>query len=549
MMKPFYTLFSTALFCVSGHQAIAQAGTIDPDYNSGTGANNDIWTMEILPDGKLFLGGAFTEFQFASLNRVARADVDGTADFSFFSSGANQDVFSSALQPDGKIILGGVFANFAGTSRLRLARANTNGTNDASFVVGTGADGAIRDIKVLPDNRILITGNVTSYNGNPCGRIARLLPDGTFDDTFDIGTGFNSPSYCLALQNDGKIMVGGFFINFNGVSRNRIARLNENGSLDETFDPGTGASAIVRDIVILPDGKILIAGQFTSYNGVEVNHIARLLPDGSLDTTFNAGTGFSSDVYSLALQSDGKIIAGGDFTSVNGINANRIARLLPDGSVDESFNTGSGASARVRQVALQPDGKIVVAGDFTTFNGETHNRYVRLLGDNLDCNGVENGSAFFDECGECVGGDTGLDPCFGGCINPEACNYDAEAGFDDGSCVLIGDPCDDGDPETSNTIILADCECGEDLATSTSRYASTNEWIAYPNPARDMLVIEGTIHQPVLMQMFDARGRLIQSEHFTHRLELNTSSLTQGLYFVNLHHDGSVERIKVVLAK
>ena len=155
--------------------------------------------------------------------------------------------------------------------------------------------------------------------------------DTTFNPTdqgFGYGDGIDDEVLATAIQNDGKIIIGGDFISYNGTARSHIARLNTDGSLDTTFIVGTGANSYVYTIAIQSDGKIIIVGYFISYNGTAINHIARLNTDGSLDATFIAGTGANNAVLATAIQSDGKIIIGGNFTSYNGIGRNRLARIL-----------------------------------------------------------------------------------------------------------------------------------------------------------------------------------------------------------------------------
>jgi uncharacterized delta-60 repeat protein len=151
---------------------------------------------------------------------------------------------------------------------------------------------------------------------------------GELDLSFNPGTGTYNPVWCVALQPDSKVLIGGSFVTYNGVMRGRIARLNADGSIDTTFNTGSGASDYVFATTLQPDGKVLIGGWFTSYNSIVSKYIARLNADGSLDTTFNQGTGVSGIVYSIALQPDGKIIIGGDFGSYNGVSQNNIG-LIP----------------------------------------------------------------------------------------------------------------------------------------------------------------------------------------------------------------------------
>ena len=191
----------------------------------------------------------------------------------------------------------------------------------------------------------------------------------------------------VVLQPDGKILIGGSFesISFPAVTRNGIPHFNADGTLDTTFDPNA-TGGIVTAIALQTDGKILIGGSFTtlSPNGgaaVTRNRIARLNADGTLDTAFDPNA--SSTVTSIVVQADGKIIVGGTFNGANSISGqtrNRIARLDgTTGSADLSFDPN--ANSLVRTIALQPDGKILVGGGFNGTNsigGQTHNRIARL---------------------------------------------------------------------------------------------------------------------------------------------------------------------------
>ncbi|MCS6796026.1 MAG: T9SS type A sorting domain-containing protein [Raineya sp.] len=170
------------------------------------------------------------------------------------------------------------------------------------------------------------------------------------------------------------------FTSYNGDSRNRIVRLNEDGSIDNTFNVGTGFNGGVTSIAIQPDGKILVVGGFTSYQGNTANRIIRLNADGSIDATFNTGSGFNITAMTVVLQPDNKILVGGFFTDYNGNTRNRIIRLNSNGSIDNSFNIGSGFDALgVLSIALQADGKILAGGGFTSYNTHTPNRIVRLF--------------------------------------------------------------------------------------------------------------------------------------------------------------------------
>ena len=191
-------------------------------------------------------------------------------------------------------------------------------------------------------------------------------------DGFDPGAD-NSHIMALAIQTDGKVVVGGGFATLGGggtgtASRNFIGRLNPDGTIDNSFDPG--ANQGVFALAVQPDGKILVGGAFTMLGGggtgtTERSHIGRLNADGSLDASFNPGA--SDNIYSLAVQADGKILVGGIFATLGGAPRNLIGRLNADGSLDATFDPGANNSVRI--VLPQPDGRIIVGGGFTTLGG------------------------------------------------------------------------------------------------------------------------------------------------------------------------------------
>ncbi len=198
--------------------------------------------------------------------------------------------------------------------------------------------------------------------------------DGTLDNGFNPGSGANGSVYSLTGQSDGKIFVGGSFSTYNGTNRSRVARVNIDGTLDTGFDPGSGASNLVFSSALQNNGKILIAGAFTSYNGTSRGSVARLNSDGSLDTSFDPGTGANNMIMSLALQSDGKVVVAGAFATYNGTNRTFIARANSNGSLDTTFDPGTGASNQVHSVAIQSDNKIILGGSFDSYNGTVRSR-------------------------------------------------------------------------------------------------------------------------------------------------------------------------------
>jgi uncharacterized delta-60 repeat protein len=383
-IRAFNTAGSSSATTTVTPAAVASTGVLDVGFAAtGSGANSTVHSVVFQDDGKILIGGGFTTYDGVGRGSIARLNAaDGSLDTSFNpGTGANGNVWSSAILGDGKILIGGGFTTYNGTARNRIARLNANGSLDTSFNPGSGANGTVHSLAVQPDGKILIGGAFTTYNGVARNRVARLNSDGSLDTSFlSAGAGANGAVYVVSTQVDGKIVIGGSFTSYNGVARNRIARLNADGSLDTSFlATGTGVSDWVWALAVQSDGKILIGGDFTSYNGVPRRSIARLNTDGSLDTSFVVGTAANDRVQGVAVQSDGKILVGGFFTTFNGVARNRVARLNADGSLDTSFNPGTGANGNVWVVAVQAaDGKVVIGGDFTAYEGTARGRIARL---------------------------------------------------------------------------------------------------------------------------------------------------------------------------
>ncbi|MDB6028674.1 MAG: hypothetical protein JWM68_4897 [Verrucomicrobiales bacterium] len=253
-------------------------------------------------------------------------------------------------------------------------------TVDNSFNPGTGANGLVESTVVQSDHKILICGNFTTFNGTPHAYIARLNQDGSIDNSFNADVGYWVRH--MALQSDGKIVIGGFFTDVQGIPRNRIARLNTSGTLDTSFDPGTGCETkivppdpldpFVFAVAVQPNGKILIGGNFVTYNGHTNVGLVRVNTDGTRDTNFNVGEGVNSWVRSMLVQTNGQIMITGWFTSYDNHFHSRMALLNTDGSDVQSFNPHFGELSSVYTVAQVAGGKYIVAGHATDTNNPSY---------------------------------------------------------------------------------------------------------------------------------------------------------------------------------
>jgi len=400
IMKTLYLVLS---FLFLGSHIFGQPGSLNASFNSTdnclfgphNGFNGNIKTSCLQPDGKLIVGGNFTYFNGDSRIRIIRINQDGSVDDTFDPfDGFNYAVETIVLQPDGKILVGGYFQLFDNENVHRIVRLNNNGTLDLTFNYAPAFNDGVIDMTLQPDGKVVLVGVFTTFNGTLVNRIARLTSSGTLDPTFGTTTNFNSGVSIVALQQDGKFIVSGSFTQFNGIPVGNIVRLNSDGSLDPTFNSGSGFDWSAEAIEILDDGDIIATGNFSSYNGSNVNRIARLNSDGSVDSGFNTSTGFNSAPNCLEIQPDGKIIVGGGFVSYNGIPVNRIARLFPDGTIDLSFNIGNGLNDYCTSINLQDDGKIIVLGNFTQFDGMTRNNILRLNPDGAIDIPYNKGSGF-----------------------------------------------------------------------------------------------------------------------------------------------------------
>lgn len=351
-------------------------GTLDLAFTAagGTGLSNGVADIVVQADNKIVVGGAFDTFNGASANRLVRLNPTGSRDASFVSAMTTaQWITALGIDSSGRILAGGGSAYFDDgvVQRNSVARlSSANGSIDASFSVGQGTNGAISAIG-FQSNDLLVAGGFTVIRGKSQLAFCRLLPTGVVNADFEPVIGTSGKVNAVVVQPDNKVLIGGDFYGANSALRQRLTRLNPDGTTDTSFFPGQGEADVdmeVYAIALQPDGKILVGGNFNSFGGVANPGLTRLNPDGSVDSTFSTSTG---GVRSIAVQTDGKIVIGGYFAAVNGVfGHNRIARLNSDGTIDNTFTaTGAPCNCGVEKVLVQPDGKILVGGYFNEFNG------------------------------------------------------------------------------------------------------------------------------------------------------------------------------------
>jgi uncharacterized delta-60 repeat protein len=344
--------------------------------------------------GRIVFGGLFTSYSGLPFNRIVRINSDASVDNTFnIGTGFNNSVYDVEPQSDNKILVGGFFDSYSGVSFGKIVRLNVNGSIDNTFNTGTGFEGVVYVIRVQPNGKILVGGGYLEFNGNPHLYLIRLNSDGSVDNTFDLGTGFNGVVNDIILQNDGKKIILGEFTSVDGNSHNRIVRLNDDGSIDNTFNSGTGFNGATYSGLI-DDGKILVVGAFFEYSGQTNRQIVKLNSNGSIDNTFNSGNGFSrfsgESFSTTIIKYTNKYFVIGDFDTYNGGTANGLIQLNQDGSINVSFNYGSGlvfSPATFNTGTILSNGVHVVFGEFSQYKGSEVNdiAFINPFGTLLNC--------------------------------------------------------------------------------------------------------------------------------------------------------------------
>jgi uncharacterized delta-60 repeat protein len=381
---PFALLSLLFLIC---SRAFPQDGAIDSTFNTidlhgGRGPDGPVESIVFQSDGKIIVGGAFLHYSDIPQGNLARTNPDGSLDTSFdVGIGTNGTINSTAVQPDGKILIAGEFTNYNGVVRNCIARLNTDGSLDTDLEPGAGANGAIRSLAVQADGKILIGGDFTTYGGAARNHIARINSDGSLDSDFNPGTGVDGTVLAVIVKTEGTIILGGAFTMYDGTARNNIAGVNSDGSLNTLFNTGTGANGTVRAIVAYWFQEVMIGGDFTTYDGVGRNHIARLSASGSVDAAFNPGTGLNAAALAIAVVTDQTIVVGGEFTLYNGASRNHILRLNNDGSLITNFDWDPAMGTDEKVTAIGPvqyGGDITIGGWFHTCDAAPRQHMARV---------------------------------------------------------------------------------------------------------------------------------------------------------------------------
>ncbi len=365
-------------------------GSRDTTFAVAGGFSGTVNALALQSDGKIIVAGSLASYQGTAIGNIARLSSTGALDTDYRTaggSGFNGVVRSLVLQPDGKLLVGGEFTSYGGSPRNRLVRLLDTGALDIDFSIGAGFSNTVAQLALQSDGAVVVVGDFTTFDNNSTKGIVRLTSAGARDITFvtsselDASPGFNDGADGVALLSNGVLVLSNDSSRYASPTANvgPLTRLTALGALDLAFAPATRSAGTVEALVPAPGGRWFVAGTFTHVNGVARKNLARLLADGSLDPDFApVGAAFNSTVLTLAVQPDGKVVAGGQFTAYDGTTVNRIVRLTTTGARDTTFDTGTGFDLTVASLALQTDGKLLVGGRFTTFNSVARRKLLRL---------------------------------------------------------------------------------------------------------------------------------------------------------------------------
>ena len=367
-------------------------GSYDATFNVGTGPDdiNNMCGIYVQDDDQVMAFGNFSAYNGTLRNQIARLGVNGALDAGFAPgvfTNYNSFVTIEAVtkQSDGKYLVGGLFYTLDGNAAGAVARLNSNGSRDPGFdSTGTKTAGEVSCfVKRNADDEYFVGGYFSSYGPDVRNNLVLIKTDGTNDSALPLTTGvidYNPQIFAISPQTDGKVVVGGLFSSVNGQPHYNLVRLNADGSIDSSFLTTLGASRSVRAFVRQSSGKLLVAGAFYGFDGVTRASVARLNNDGSPDLTFDAGLGaFINSVNAVTVDSSDNVYVGGGFSTFNGVSRPNLVKLTPNGAVDLTFNPGAGPNSTVN--ALAPPtatAGLVIGGSFNQYNGATANRIARV---------------------------------------------------------------------------------------------------------------------------------------------------------------------------
>ena len=367
--------FATATYVLSVG-LLTSNGARDPSFEPHLQNTGFIWKVLVQADGKIVVGGILDEVNGTAAHGLVRLLASGAVDASYTPQAAVGTVINSlVLQPDGKLLAGGTFARLGGSPRPGVARLLPSGAADATFAPPTPTTGLVPEVRQLalqPDGKLL----VVQYGANG---FFRLTATGQPDSSFQPATGVGPTT--LLVQPDGNILTAGF--NYIGGVPMPLVRLLPTGALDPTFTPPLNPQSfvLISALARYADGRILVGGEFRTLGTGNSSAVARLLPNGAPDPAFTS-TLRPFAAFDIAIQPNQRVLVGGHINA-SAAPISGTARLLADGSLDASYAPAQGPGIYVYSLAIQPDGKILAAGNFTTVSGLPITSLVRLVDPNV----------------------------------------------------------------------------------------------------------------------------------------------------------------------
>jgi len=296
-------------------------------------------------------------------------------------------ITSIEIDSNGDYYIGGEFNIYNGFTTRNILKILKTGEVDTSFNVSNGFSypfnpSTVRSIKIQSDGKILVGGEFTQYKGVTVNRIVRLNTDGSIDNTFTSpSTNLNDGVYTIACDSSDNIYLGGAFSSYSGFSAQRIVKLKPNGSVDQSFNLSSGFNNIVTKIVVDSSDNLYVVGSFTTYSGVSENRIIKLLNNGQKDTSFDNTTGFNGNVNDIVIDSFGKLYIVGLFTQYKGANNTRIIKLNTDGTRDTTFATNrfsTNNASEMNTIHIDASDNIYIGGRFTTYNLFFQNSIIKV---------------------------------------------------------------------------------------------------------------------------------------------------------------------------
>lgn len=357
-------------------------GSVDDSFS--VPLDGEVDAITVAPDGKILVGGRFNHMVGQGSHHVLRLNPDGTIDTTF-NAPFNSAVLAVGITPSSHVLLGGP----SWPNERSFTRLTPSGNLDRDFTFGYRTDpvGDVLAVTAMNINSFqggwqewsFIGGDFTKANGVSRQYMALFGQDGILDPGFGAKLGPDAPVLAVGTWG-GMFIIGGKFNNVDGSVYGKVARLDASGFPDSRFGHRNVIDDDVQTLAVQSDGSVIIGGKFRNVNGTPRGGIAKLNSSGVLDGSFSAGGGADRPVNSLAVGPDHKVIIGGNFVKVDDILRVTIARLNPNGSLDATFDAGSGADGEVYAVAVQADGNVLVGGAFTTVDGKPKAYLARLFG-------------------------------------------------------------------------------------------------------------------------------------------------------------------------